>query len=169
MTIITTSRLALSELSEADAPFIVELLNSPGWLRFIGDREVRNDNDARAYIVNGPVKSYIANQFGLWLVSTTDQQQPIGICGLIKRNHLPHPDLGFAFLPQFIGHGFARESAEAVLKHAANTLKIPVVNAITTDENLSSLKLLFKLGFAFIGLVQNPGEDEELMLLEKQL
>jgi [ribosomal protein S5]-alanine N-acetyltransferase len=168
MTIITTSRLALSELSEADAPFIIELLNSRGWLRFIGDRGVRNDNDARGYIVNGPMKSYKTNQFGLWLVSTTDQQ-PIGICGLIKRNHLPHPDLGFAFLPEFNGKGYAYESAAAVLQYAGNELKIPIVNAITSDDNENSLRLLFKLGFSFIGLVQTPGEEEELMLLEKRL
>ncbi len=169
MTNIVTNRLEITELSSDNADFIVALLNSPGWLRYIGDRGVSNRADAEAYILNGPAASYKNNQFGLWLVRLKEDKAPVGICGLIKRDFLPHPDLGFAFLPQYEGAGFGYESASAVMDYAAMLLKLPVVAAITNDDNERSLKLLFKLGFNFIGMVSYPGEDEELMLLEKQL
>ena len=169
MTIIETSRLTISELTTADAPFIIELLNSPGWLQYIGDRGVKTIDDACGYILNGPTISYRTNGFGLWVVALKDTNIPIGICGLIRRDFLPHPDIGFAFLPQYSGSGYALESAKGVMDFAANVLRLPVVTAITNDDNTSSLKLLFKLGFDFIGMVTYPGEDKELMLLEKHI
>jgi [ribosomal protein S5]-alanine N-acetyltransferase len=169
MTYIVTERLEVVELSTKDAEFIVALLNSPGWLSFIGDKGVKTIADAERYLENGPMASYAKNNFGLWLVRLKEGHMPIGICGLIKRDYLPHADLGFAFMPEFEGQGYAYESAAAVLRYAATALNLPAIAAITTDENDRSLRLLFRLGFAFIGMVTDPGNNEELMLLEKQI
>lgn len=164
---IETDRLVISELSESDAPFILELLNSEGWLQYIGDRGVRNLDDAERYIVNGPMASYKEHGFGLWLVSQKEGGRRAGICGLIQRGYLPMPDIGFAFMPQYEGKGIAREAAEAVVKYA-QTLSVPLLAAITTPDNERSLKLLYKLGFSNKGMIQ-PDGDSELMLLEKEL
>jgi len=168
MTITATDRLEIKELSAADASFITELVNTPEWLHFIGDRGVKNNDDAITYINNGPISSYKANNYGLWLVALKDSNEPIGICGLVKRDFLPHPDIGFAFLSRYTRKGYATESAAAVMKYASTELKLPVIAAITTDDNSSSLRLLFKLGFQFIGMVTYPGEEDELMLLERR-
>ena len=112
--------------------------------------------------------SYGTHGFGLWLMKRKEDDLPIGICGLIKRDYLPHPDLGYALLPQYEGQGYAIEAAAAVMQYAKDELRIPVVAAITTDDNVPSLRLLFKLGFNFIGMISPPEQEEELMLLEKK-
>jgi RimJ/RimL family protein N-acetyltransferase len=161
--------LYLTQLSEElDASFILQIVNSPGWLRYIGDRHIHSLQDARQYIANGPVASYDTHGYGLWLIKRTEDDAPIGICGLVKRDYLPHPDLGYALLPQFEGQGYAVEAAAAVVQHAMQVLSVPVIAAITTDDNVPSLRLLFKLGFDFIGMISPPQQDEELMLLEKR-
>src|ERR1700694_1684577 len=119
--IAETERLRLREFAAGDAQFIVELLNSPGWLEFIGDRHIRTEEQAREYLVQGPVKSYQENGFGLSLVETKDGV-PVGMCGLIKRPALEHADIGFAFLPQFMGRGYAFEIASATMDYARNVL-----------------------------------------------
>src|SRR4051812_38489649 len=100
MTVLKAERLLLREFNlEADAQFALLLLNQPSFLRFIGDKNVRSLEAARQYILNGPVASYERNGFGLYVVELKDTHVPIGMCGLIKREELPHPDIGFAFLP----------------------------------------------------------------------
>src|SRR5688572_10804905 len=96
MTALTTDRLILRELTLDDAEFILGLVNEPSWLRFIGDRGVRTLDDARAYISNGPMKSYERNGFGLYLTALKGAGTPIGMCGLIKRDGLDDVDVGFA-------------------------------------------------------------------------
>lgn len=169
MNIISTSRLHVTQLSEElHASFILQLVNSPGWLRYIGDRNIHSLQDAGQYISNGPIASYATHGYGLWLVKRIEDDAPIGICGLIKRDYLPHPDLGYALLPQYEGQGYAMEAAAAVMQYAKEVLSMPIIAAITTDDNVPSLRLLFKLGFDFIGMISPPQQDEELMLLEKR-
>lgn len=161
--IIETSRLVLRKLDISDASFIVELLNTPGWLRFIGDRNVKAIADAEGYILNGPVKSYNTNGFGLYIVTLKDGT-PVGMCGLIKRDALEHVDVGFAFMPQYTGKGYAFEATEATLGYARNELGLTTILAITTQDNVQSINLLKKVGLRFERLFQMPGDDEVLML-----
>src|SRR5215211_8957085 len=118
MTVLETERLFLRQFTVDDAQFVLTLLNEPSFLRYIGDKKVRNIEDARQYVLNGPVASYERNGFGLYLVELKDSHTPIGMCGLIKREELPDPDIGFAFLPEFCNKGFAFEAATAVLHDA---------------------------------------------------
>lgn len=157
--IIETDRLILRQLTVDDAEFILELLNDPGWLRYIGDRGIRNLADARQYIVDGPVASYQRNGFGLYLVESKDSKMPMGICGLIQREELEDVDIGFAFLPQFGRKGFAFEAASAVMDHAAYELGIQRIVAITSWDNLRSIKLLEKLGMQFQEIIKLSEDD----------
>ena len=149
MFILETERLSLRHLSADDAEFVLELLNEPSFIRYIGDKGVRNLDDARRYIADGPVKSYELNGFGLNLVQLKANKTPIGICGVLKRDTLPDPDIGFAFLPPFWNQGYAFESAAAVMAHARETLGLDRVLAITSPDNEASEKLLGKIGLRF--------------------
>ncbi|MBA4407064.1 GNAT family N-acetyltransferase [bacterium] len=166
--ILDTERLTLREFTTDDVKFIIQLLNSQGWLEFIGDRNVRTEEEAVSYLLNGPMKSYRENGFGLSLVETKNDKIPVGMCGLIKRNHLENPDIGFAFLPEFTGKGYAFEIAKATMDYAKEVLNIPVVLAITTPTNKSSIKLLEKIGLKFIKTTSFPDESEELLLFSNQ-
>lgn len=150
-TILETNRLVLRRMSLDDDAFIRTLLNEPSFIRYIGDRGVRTLDDARRYIADGPLASYERTGFGLYVVETRGDCAPIGICGLLKRDTLGHPDLGFAFLPRFWSQGYAYESAAAVLDYARSTLGIQRILAITSPDNISSIKLLTRLGFSYEG------------------
>ncbi len=149
MYILETERLTLRKFNVNDALFIVELLNTPGWLQFIGDRNVKSVNDAQQYLITGPMSSYKENGFGLSLVQRKENGIPIGMCGLLKRETLEYPDIGFAFLPQYQDKGYAYEIAAATLEYAADILQIGHICAITLPENQKSIKLLKKLQFVF--------------------
>lgn len=160
----TTDRLTLHELVPSDAPFMLRLLNEPGWIRFIGDRGVRTEAGALDYITSGPVGSYAAHGFGLYLVRTKTDGQPVGICGLLKREALEFPDLGFAFVELACGLGYATESSRVVLDHVFATGKtrhaLNCILAITDPENTASIKVLTKLGFVHEGVkVLKEGAD----------
>ena len=155
--VIQTNRLNLRELTLGDARFIIQLVNSPGWLQFIGDRNIRTEEQAIAYLENGPLKSYRENGFGLWLVELKTGE-PIGMCGILKRETLEHPDIGFAFMPEFCGKGYAYEAASKSLSHAADDLKLPVIYAITVPHNSNSIRLLEKLGLTFRREITPNGE-----------
>jgi [ribosomal protein S5]-alanine N-acetyltransferase len=167
MTIAETPRLVVRHAVVADAPFMYDLLNSPGWLQFIGNRNINTLDDALAYLEERVMPGYSTNGFGLNTVTLIDGT-PVGLCGLLKRDALPNPDIGFAFLPQYSGKGYGYESASAVLAHATNTLRIKKVLAITDQNNTNSIGLLQKLGFAFDKLVQMPGETVELNLFVRE-
>src|SRR5438552_2883098 len=139
MNVLETERLRLRWLSAEDAAFMLELVNDPAWLRFIGDRGVRTLEDARGYILNGPVAMYRRVGFGLYLVELKQSRTPIGICGLIKRAGLEDVDIGFAFLPAFCGQGYAYESASAMIAYAQDTLGLYRVVAITAPDNQRSI------------------------------
>lgn len=148
-TLLQTENLIIRKLRVEDAPFIFELVNMPSWLQYIGDRGVRTVRDAEQYIINGPMTSYEKFGFGLYLVALKDTLEPIGMCGLLKRDTLEHPDIGFAFLQKFTGRGYAFESAAEVLAYSKNVLGLTRTLAITTKDNSSSIKLLGRLGFEF--------------------
>ncbi|MEP6793901.1 MAG: GNAT family N-acetyltransferase [Saprospiraceae bacterium] len=165
---IETERLIMRHFDVSAAPFIVELLNSKGWLEYIGDRNVRTVEQAEAYLLNGPIKSYTDHGYGLSLVSLKEGDIPIGACGLLKRDYLDTADLGFAFLPEYTGQGYGYESAAAVLTYAEQELQKSPILAFTVPHNEASIKLLEKLGFRFEKVFTMPGEEEELLLLKKE-
>lgn len=166
--VLETGRLLLRELTPDDADFISLLLNTPGWLQYIGDRNVRSREQAVAFLENGPLKSYRERGFGMYLVETKAGRQPAGVCGILKRPDLGTPDLGFAFLPEFTGHGYAYESARATLDYAREQLLIRKISAIVLPENSRSIRLLEKLGLRQTGQYVPP-TGEKLLLFTTAL
>ena len=166
--ILETVRLRLREFTIRDTAFIIELLNSPGWLQFIGDRNVKTKEQAKHYIEDVPLKSYIENGYGLWLVEYKNDNKAIGMCGIINRIFLDHPDIGFAFLPRDHGNGYAAEIAGATMDYAKQQLHISHITAITAKDNEKSIRLLEKIGLQFTGTVNYPGTNEELLLYSDQ-
>jgi len=162
MTEFETERLRLRRLEAADAPFILRLVNEPSWLRFIGDRGVRNLDDARQYIVGGPQRLYSTYGFGLFMVEKRDDGTPLGLCGLIKRDTLPDVDIGFAFLPEYWGQGYAREAAAATLRYARETHKLSRVVAITSLDNVASGRVLETIGMRFEGNLRLEADGDEV-------
>jgi RimJ/RimL family protein N-acetyltransferase len=162
--ILRTPRLELRALAPGDAAFILALLNEPSFVENIGDRGVRTLDDARAYIANGPMASYARHGFGLYCVALRESREPIGICGLIRRDALPDPDLGFAFLPAYWRKGYARESAQAVQRYARESLGIGRLLAVTNPENQPSISLLETLGFRFEKMTRLSPDGAELKL-----
>lgn len=144
-----TLRLRLRELTGDDAAFILELVNEPGWLRFIGDRNVHSLEDARGYIERGPRASYAKRGFGLWAVDLRESGERLGMCGLIRRESLPFADLGFAFLERHHRQGYAREAAAAAVALASDTYALTRLLAITDPDNVASRRVLEHAGFAF--------------------
>ena len=163
MKVLETDRLILRWVSLEDAEFILGLLNEPSWLQFIGDKGVRTVEDARAYVLKGPVDMYSRLGFGLYLVELKESVLPIGMCGLIKRDTLEDVDIGFAFLPEYEGKGYGFESAAGVMEYGRDALGFDAVYAITTLDNIASIKLLEKLAFKFESLTDSP-EGEKLRL-----
>ena len=164
MEVAQTERLLLRWLNTGDSPFILELLNEPSWIRYIGDKGVQTIQDARRYIENGPVEMYQRLGFGLYLVELKENGAPIGICGLIKRETLVDVDLGFAFLPRFWANGYAFESASAVIAYGRRAFGLSRIVAILSQDNDRSAKLLEKLGFRFDSAVRLQPSGEELWL-----
>lgn len=169
MRVVDTERLTLRPLSEADAEFMVGLLNEPSFLQFIGDRGVRTLEDARAHIRSGPMASYEKFGFGLLLVVRKADKAPIGICGLLKRDVLPDVDLGFALLPAFWRQGYALEAASAMIAHGRADLGLTRIVAITQPGNPGSIRVLEKLGLRFERMVRMPGESAEIRLYGRDL
>ncbi|MCC6317615.1 MAG: GNAT family N-acetyltransferase [Gemmatimonadaceae bacterium] len=147
-TVARTGRLELRQFTSDDAPFILELLNDDAWLRFIGDRGVRTLADAVAYLRAGPCASYTANGFGLYMAARHDGTR-VGMCGLVRRDTLDHPDLGYAFLPAHRAQGYATEAGVAVLAHAWHDIGLARVQAITDPANTRSINVLERLGFTW--------------------
>ena len=168
-TVLETPRLALARLSPDDAAFILELLNDPSFLRYIGDRGVRSLDDARRYIETGPMASYERHGFGLYRVGLRTTGEPIGICGLLKRDTLPDADVGFALLPAFRSRGYAYEAASAVLAAARAVHGLARVLAITAPDNTISMRLLEKLGFHLEGQTRLPDGTVELSVFVRAL
>jgi RimJ/RimL family protein N-acetyltransferase len=170
MPIIKTERLVLRPFTIDDTNFILELLNTEGWIKYIGNRNVKTKEQATTYLENGPLKSYQTDGFGLSLVQLKAGKTPIGMCGLVKRDYLDHYDIGVAFLPAFTGKGYAYEIATKIIEYGMNELKLEKVLAITLPENFSSVKLLKKIGFNIITNFISKDTNEELSLysIEKE-
>ena len=166
MTTIDTGRLLLRDFTADDAAFVLRLVNQPAFLRYIGDRGVRTLDDARRYIADGPVASYALHGHGLMRVVRKSDGVEVGMCGVLKRDTLPDPDIGFSFFPEYWSQGYALESARAVMRHARETLGLGRILAITTVDNEPSMRLLGKLGFRPEGIVNLGGEDLRLFVSE---
>jgi RimJ/RimL family protein N-acetyltransferase len=164
MTVLETDRLILRELTLADAPFILDLLTDPAWLRFIGDKGVRTLDDAHDYISQGPLLNYERLGFGLYLTQLKAGAILIGLCGLVKRPTLPDVDVGFAFLPQFRSQGYGFEAASAVLAYGYDTLRLRRIVAVVAPDNDASIKLIEKLGLTFERMVKLSDDGSESKL-----
>jgi len=162
--IATTERLRILRFTKNDAAFILELVNSPSWLRYIGDRQIGNLARAETYLENGPLKSYAENGFGGYCLEETETGKKIGSCGFYKRDGLEHPDLGFALLPEFEGKGYAFEASQKLLELWRTDFPTAIVAAITSRENERSIQLLQRLGFSWNKFVTLPNDYEELNL-----
>ena len=164
MEVFETERLVLRHFTPDDAPFILELLNEPGWKRFIGDRGVNTIHDAENFIRTVPIASYDKHGFGLYAVEVKDDGSLVGMCGLIKRDTLPDVDLGFALLSRFEGKGFAREAAIATLAHARDVFGLRRVVAITTEDNDRSGRVVERAGMKYEAVITIEGDPESLRL-----
>ncbi|HDR3489496.1 GNAT family N-acetyltransferase [Bacillus wiedmannii] len=162
MIVLETERLVLRWFDIKDAPFILELVNDPAWIQFIGDKRIKNLDDAKKYILNGPVDMYNKMGFGLYLVERKEDFTPLGMCGLIKRDSLEDVDIGFAFLEKFRSKGYGFESASAVIDYGVQNLGMKRIVAITTIDNINSGKLLEKVGLQFEKIISDSGEDLKL-------
>ncbi|WP_298893989.1 GNAT family N-acetyltransferase [uncultured Psychroserpens sp.] len=170
MQIAETNRLILTKITTDDAPFILELMNTPGWIKYIGDRNVKTVEQAATYIQNNQLKCYEDFEFGYYIARTKSKNMtPIGSFGLLKRDTLDHVDIGFSLLPDYEGLGYGFEGANAVMRLAKNTFNIKTISAITLPENQPSIHLLEKLGLSYQKRVKPFDNDEELLLFVKDL
>jgi ribosomal-protein-alanine N-acetyltransferase len=166
--VLETDRLRLRRLSPGDAEFVLRLLNEPSFIQNIGDRGVRNADDARAYILNGPVASYEKHGFGLWLVETKEACEPVGVCGLLRRDALEDVDLGYALVPEHWSKGYALESASAVMAYAREKLGLGRIVAIVDAGNQGSIRLLEKIGFEYDRVIRLSGDSPEVKLFASE-
>lgn len=157
----STSRLLVSPLNAGDSAFVQNLLNTDGWLQFIGNRNIHSIEDALAYI--NKINSTAGIHY--WVVQLKITGEKIGLVTLIQRSYLPYHDIGFAFLPAFSGKGYATESAAGLMQIAFTSFKLPAVMAVTMPQNMQSVKLLEKLGMRFEKQLNETGET--LLLYSK--
>jgi len=170
MRIAETTRLLITKITLKDAGFFIELVNSPNWLKYIGDRNLKTKKDTKIYLQNGTLKSYADFGFGFYKLQLKEKDnKTIGICGLIKREQLEDVDIGFALLPEFEGKEFGYEASIAVLKLAKEKFNLKKIVAITLPSNTNSIKLLEKLGLSFEKKVIPFEDGEELLLFAKTL
>jgi len=162
--VLETERLLLRHATTDDAEFILELVNDPAWLQFIGDKNVHTMEDARAYVSNRFTAVYRQFGFGSFLTELKENGSPIGICGLTKKDGLESVDLGFALLPEFRGKGYGFEAALAVMDYATNVVGLKELVALTSPANRVAAKLLEKLGFCFEKMVRLTPEGPKLRL-----
>jgi len=169
-TVIETARLRLRLLEpDRDAAAMLALLNDPGFLAHIGDRGMRDVAQARRYLADGAVLSYAQNGFGLYAVERRDDGAWLGMAGLLLRPALPCPDLGYALLRPYQGHGYASEAGCAVLAYAQDTLALQRLCAIVTPDNARSTRLLEALGFAAQGRMRITADAHDVELYARDL
>jgi len=162
--VLETERLSLRKLNLEDAGFIFELLNEPAFVRFIGDRGIKTLEDARAYLIRGPLASYERFGFGSWLVQLKASGKALGMCGLLKRETLADIDIGYAFLERFWLKGYAGEAAAAVKTYGMQVLGIKRLVGIVDPDNVGSIRVLEKIGLKYERLIRLNGEDKDLKL-----
>jgi len=170
MIVARSERLVISKFDIEDAPFYLELVNTPNWIKYIGDRGIKNLEDARTKIQESIITSYDTNGYGAYkLQLLTENLKTIGSCGLYKRDYLDDPDIGFAMLPDYEGQGFGYESSFEILKLAKDKFSLKRIGAITLPENQASVGLLKKLGLNYEKTIVPFDDDEELWLFAKQI
>lgn len=162
--VIETERLILRKATEIDAPFILELLNDPSWINYLGDRGIKTVEQAVDYISSALLDMYQKFGFGMYIVDLKGQGIPLGICGLLKRDSMEDVDLGFAFLSKYQRHGYAFEAAKATLMYGREYLGLKKIVAITSTKNINSSNLLEKIGMEFERMILLPHAQEELRL-----
>lgn len=162
MQVLETDRLLLRYFSADDVEFVVRLLNEPSFIEHIGDKGVRTLEEAKEYLLEGPLGSYERFGYGMNLVELKETGAAIGMCGLVRRDSLDDADIGYAFLEQYWGNGYAMESVEAVLAHARETLRLGRIVAIVTPGNSSSISLLEKAGLTFERTIRLSDDDVDL-------
>ena len=169
MTIAETQRLIITKITLEDAPFFVELMNTPHWLKYIGDRNIKTVQDAEENLKKGILKSYKEHGYGFYkLLLKEENNKTIGVAGLIKRKELEDTDIGFGFLPEYEGKGFGYEASVEIMKLAEHTFKLKRVLAITNPTNKNSIKLLEKLGLTYQKAINPFEEEKELLLFAKK-
>lgn len=159
-----TNRLIIRPTDETDAPFLVTLMNSPGWLQYIGDRQVYSKEGAVEYIRNRITPQFERLSYGSYTVLRKSDETKIGTCGLYDRDGINGIDIGYALLPDFQGNGYAFEAVDQLKILAFNQFGLTKIHAITNKENLSSQRLLKKIGLHFDSFVTLPHQAEEVML-----
>jgi RimJ/RimL family protein N-acetyltransferase len=164
MKVLETERLVLRRLCVEDAAFILELVNDPAWLRYIGDKDVKSVEAARGYIARGPMAMYERVGFGLYLVELRSSGEALGLCGLIKRDTLDDVDIGFAFLPRHRSQGYAREAAAATLDFGRRILGMERIVAIASPDNEPSRRLLERIGMRLERSMRLAGDGEDVNL-----
>ena len=167
--VLETERLALRHFSLQDDRFLFELLNDPNWIKYIGDRGIKSRRNARDYIRKILLKRYQELGYTLYLVERRDDNTFLGMCGLVKRDFLPYPDVGYALLSKFVGNGYALEACRAVLQYSQDQLQLSTVAAITLNDNIRSVRLLANLGFKYQGQIPTEESEEHLALYYCQL
>lgn len=161
-----TPRLLLKTFSDADADLLLELYNTPKFIHFIGDRNIRNTDDALAYITNRFRPQIEKLGFGNFVVILKIENKKIGGVGIFEREGLDVMDIGFSFLPEYEEKGYGYESADRILKAGFEDFNLNKISAITTEENLASRKLIEKLGMKFVKTTYLPDDPEELLYYE---
>lgn len=161
---IETPRLKLRRFVFDDAPSVVELLTQPSFLKNIGDRGVRNVEDAHRYLREGPMAMYEQFGFGLWHTSRRSDGQFVGMCGLLKRDILPDVDIGYAYLPEHWGQGYAIEAARAALDHGVRKFGLKRVIGVVSDHNDGSIRVLEKLGMKFERMHSMRADEPDVRL-----
>jgi RimJ/RimL family protein N-acetyltransferase len=157
-----SARLTFRRLDTGDAPFLIRLLNEPSFIENIGDRGVRSVEDAHRYLREGPFAMYERYGFGLWRVARRTDDEPIGMCGLLKREMLADFDLGYAYLPEHWGQGHAFEAAQATLRDAAARFGLRRAIGVVSPGNIASIRLLEKLGMRFEGVFPLQPQEPEV-------
>jgi ribosomal-protein-alanine N-acetyltransferase len=169
MIIAQSTRLVLRHIHVDDAEFLLQLLNDPDFIRYVGDKQVRDLEAAQDYIRLGPAASYETHGYGLYLVELIDSRVAIGICGLLKRDFLDSPDLGFALMPSYRGLGYAFEAAQLTMELAADRFELSKIAAFTATDNSASIKLLERLGMKYKNLLTLPGTDHQVSVFIQEI
>lgn len=161
---LRTDRLRLERLTENDAALMLAIWNDPAFIRYVGDRGIRNEEESLTAMREGALKLWSELGIGPYRVSLADGEDAIGICGLFKRENIDVPDIGYGFLPDHCGNGYAFEAACAVRDHARDVMGLHRICAIVSPDNARSIHLLEKLGMTESGTVRMPGEDEDILM-----
>lgn len=164
--VLETERLSLQPMQIEDADLILELYNSPHFIEFIGDRNLKSIADAEYYIQSKFLPQFERLGYGNFLIKLKDDGTKIGGVGIFQREGITVHDIGFSFLPEFEGKGYGFEAASELMKTAFNQWDLEKLSAMTSKENIASQKLILKLGFQYQSMARLPDKDEDLLYYE---